>query len=296
MEEKNQENQELQDIILENDDENPNGKVKKIITTIISLIILFLIIVIVVKFLNTNDEEEPVLSQNTAGALILPDEPVAPMPMPESFEQMPIVTEPAPTINQVLELKDEPRAELIVPKEPETTKPEPAPKAEVKELTAKPEPAAKPEPKKPEPKKPEPKKPETKKPEPAVIKPEPKKPALEKELTKPEIKTKTAGSSAMAGSYVQVASVAKLDPKSSLIKKLNSSGYEYKTYETTVNGKKVIKVLIGPFSGAELNQKLGQIKADIDQNAYIYKIKQALNLEFPSQKALGILDNNFTKI
>ena len=41
----------------------------------------------------------------------------------------------------------------------------------------------------------------------------------------------------------------------------------------TVNGKKVIKVLIGPFSGAELNQKLGQIKADIDQNAYIYKIK-----------------------
>ena len=92
MEEKNQENQELQDIILENDDENPNGKVKKIITTIISLIILFLIIVIVVKFLNTTDEEEPVLSQNTAGALILPDEPVAPMPMPESFEQMPIVT------------------------------------------------------------------------------------------------------------------------------------------------------------------------------------------------------------
>ena len=252
MEEKNQENQELQDIILENDDENPNGKVKKIITTIISLIILFLIIVIVVKFLNTNDEEEPVLSQNTAGALILPDEPVAPMPMPESFEQMPIVTEPAPTINQVLELKDEPRAELIVPKEPETTKPEPAPKAEVKEPTAKPEP---------------------KKPEPAVIKPEPKQPALEKELTKPEIKANTASSSAMAGSYVQVASVAKFDPKSSLIKKLNSLGYEYKTYETTVNGKKVIKLLVGPFSGAELKQKLDQIKANIDQKAYIYRIK-----------------------
>ena len=260
MEEKNQENQELQDIILENDDENPNGKAKKIITTIISLIILFLIIVIVVRFLNTNDEEEPMLSQNTADALILPDEPVAPMPMPESFEQMPIVTEPAPTINQVLELKDEPRAELIAPKEPE--KPEPAPKAEVKK------PAAKPEPQKPETKKLEPKKPE-----PTVIKPEPKKPALEKELTKPEIKAKTASSSAMAGSYVQVASVAKLDPKSSLIKKLNSSGYEYKTYETTVNGKKVIKLLVGPFSGAELKQKLDQIKANIDQKAYIYKIK-----------------------
>ena len=253
MEEKNKESQELQDIILENDDENPNGKAKKIITTIISLIILFLIIVIVVRFLNTNDEEEPMLSQNTADALILPDEPVA--PMPESFEQIPIVTEPELTIGQVLEQKDEPIAELIAPKEPE--KPEPAPKAELKE------PAAKPEPKKPEPKKPEP----------AVIKPEPKQPALEKELTKPEIKANTASSSAMAGSYVQVASVAKLDPKSSLIKKLNSSGYEYKTYETTVNGKKVIKVLIGPFSGAELNQKLGQIKADIDQKAYIYKIK-----------------------
>ena len=260
MEEKNKESQELQDIILENDDENPNGKAKKIITTIISLIILFLIIVIVVRFLNTNDEEEPMLSQNTADALILPDEPVA--PMPESFEQIPIVTEPELTIGQVLEQKDEPIAELIAPKEPETTKPEPAPKAEVKK------PAAKPEPQKPETKKPEPKKPE-----PTVIKPEPKKPALEKELTKPEIKAKTASSSAMAGSYVQVASVAKLDPKSSLIKKLNSSGYEYKTYETTVNGKKVIKVLIGPFSGAELNQKLGQIKADIDQKAYIYKIK-----------------------
>ena len=261
MEEKNQENQELQDIILENDDENPNGKAKKIITTIISLIILFLIIVIVVKFLNTNDEEEPVLSQNTAGALILPDEPVA--PMPESFEQIPIVTEPELTIGQVLEQKDEPIAELIAPKEPETTKPELAPKAELKEPAAKPEPVAKPEPKKPEPKKPEP----------AVIKPEPKQPALEKELTKPEIKANTASSSAMAGSYVQVASVAKLDPKSSLIKKLNSSGYEYKTYETTVNGKKVIKLLVGPFSGAELKQKLDQIKANIDQKAYIYRIK-----------------------
>ena len=253
MEEKNQENQELQDIILENDDENPNGKAKKIITTIISLIILFLIIVIVVRFLNTNDEEEPMLSQNTADALILPDEPVA--PMPESFEQIPIITEPELTIGQVLEQKDEPIAELIAPKEPE--KPEPAPKAEVKE------PAAKLEPKKPE----------TKKPEPAVIKPEPKQPALEKELTKPEIKANTASSSAMAGSYVQVASVAKFDPKSSLIKKLNSLGYEYKTYETTVNGKKVIKLLVGPFSGAELKQKLDQIKANIDQKAYIYRIK-----------------------
>ena len=248
MEEKNKESQELQDIILENDDENPNGKAKKIITTIISLIILFLIIVIVVRFLNTNDEEEPMLSQNTADALILPDEPVA--PMPESFEQIPIVTEPELTIGQVLEQKDEPIAELIAPKEPE--KPEPAPKAEVKEPTAKPEP---------------------KKPEPAVIKPEPKQPALEKELTKPEIKANTASSSAMAGSYVQVASVAKFDPKSSLIKKLNSSGYEYKTYETTVNGKKVIKLLVGPFSGAELKQKLDQIKANIDQKAYIYRIK-----------------------
>ena len=253
MEEKNKESQELQDIILENDDENPNGKAKKIITTIISLIILFLIIVIVVRFLNTNDEEEPMLSQNTADALILPDEPVA--PMPESFEQIPIVTEPELTIGQVLEQKDEPIAELIAPKEPE--KPEPAPKAELKE------PAAKPEPKKPEPKKLEP----------AVIKPEPKQPALEKELTKPEIKANTASSSAMAGSYVQVASVAKFDPKSSLIKKLNSLGYEYKTYETTVNGKKVIKLLVGPFSGAELKQKLDQIKANIDQKAYIYRIK-----------------------
>ena len=254
MEEKNKESQELQDIILENDDENPNGKAKKIITTIISLIILFLIIVIVVRFLNTNDEEEPMLSQNTADALILPDEPVA--PMPESFEQIPIVTEPELTIGQVLEQKDEPIAELIAPKEPE--KPEPAPKAELKEPAAKPEPATKPEPKKPEP---------------AVIKPEPKQPALEKELTKPEIKANTASSSAMAGSYVQVASVAKFDPKSSLIKKLNSLGYEYKTYETTVNGKKVIKLLVGPFSGAELKQKLDQIKANIDQKAYIYKIK-----------------------
>ena len=256
MEEKNKESQELQDIILENDDENPNGKAKKIITTIISLIILFLIIVIVVRFLNTNDEEEPILSQNTADALILPDEPVA--PMPESFEQIPIVTEPELTISQVLEQKDEPIAELIAPKEPETTKPELAPKAELKEPATKPEPAAKPEPKKPEP---------------AVIKPEPKQPALEKELTKPEIKANTASSSAMAGSYVQVASVAKFDPKSSLIKKLNSLGYEYKTYETTVNGKKVIKLLVGPFSGAELKQKLDQIKANIDQKAYIYRIK-----------------------
>ena len=45
--------------------------------------------------------------------------------MPESFEQIPIVTEPELTIGQVLEQKDEPIAESIAPKEPE--KPEPAP-------------------------------------------------------------------------------------------------------------------------------------------------------------------------
>lgn len=263
-----EENQDLQDIILDREEENGGAsKAKKIITTVILLIILFLIVIIVVKLLNS--EEEPAVAPNTANTLILPDEPIAPEPAPQTseetmpeqtYEPTPIASdEPIPSVTQVTD------APAITQEKPAIqTAPEP-------KVEKRPEPKVE---KKPEPK--VEKKPEPKKVEPKAEKKVEQKPRIATPAATPnETRTASAksGGSANVGSYVQVSSIQKLDENNALLKKIKSLGYSYKTHETTVNGKKTIKVLVGPFEGAELKTKLNQIKADITKDAFIYKVK-----------------------
>lgn len=296
-----EENKDLQDIILEPEEES-SGKFRKIITTVISLIILFLIVVIVVKFINSGDDDEQMMVAGT-NALILPEEPLAPvLPDNNSFEQVPMTQTPAsqtpasqapapqtPTSKtpvtqtpptKMLEEKDEPRATAIKSPSVDLSAPTQVPKPEAIEFN---ENAKKVEPIKVEPKV------DTKSgPKQIVLKETEKTNGKRLEETlktgkstttaKKEESTKAPKKSSDKNvqngqSYIQVSSIAKFDPKSPLIKKLQSAGYSYKTYTTKVNGKDTTKILVGPFSGAELKENLGKIKADISKDAFIYKIK-----------------------
>lgn len=281
-----EENKDLQDIILEPEEES-SGKFRKIITTVISLIILFLIVVIVVKFINSGDNDEQMMVAGT-NALILPEEPLAPvLPDNNSFEQVPMTQVPVTKMPE-MEEKDEPKAIKLEPpfgklETPsmdlsaplEIPKPEPI---ELSTNTKKVEPIKieqkaenKPEAKKSEPKEVEKKAANSKKLEETLKTGKTDTTAKKEESKKPkQSSSKTAKN---GESYIQVSSIAKFDPKSPLIKKLQSAGYSYKTYTTKVNGKDTTKILVGPFSGAELKENLGKIKADISKDAFIYKIK-----------------------
>ena len=103
-----------------------------------------------------------------------------------------------------------------------------------------------------------------------VKKAEAKKPEAKKEATK---EASTPNSTSLAkGSYIQVASVSKLDTNSALIKKIIASGYKYKTHKVVVNGNEVIKILIGPF-GADLESNMQKIRQDISSGAFVYRVK-----------------------
>jgi len=78
--------------------------------------------------------------------------------------------------------------------------------------------------------------------------------------------------------YVQVAALMKYKkPNQKFLNLIKKEGYNYKLYETyyVKNGKKieVVKILIGPFSKNKIRKELKKIKANIAQNAFIYKVK-----------------------
>lgn len=274
-----EENNNLQDILLDKNEEEKSGSMRKILIGVALLVIIFVLVLIVMKFLNSDDKKN---NNDIADALLLPTElPATSTPTNntsnELFEQVPIVSDTTnskdsfenivneyknaqaamdtTTISPVLPPKVE---EPFGPVEPKEVKKEPTKQEVAKNL----------EPKKVESKKPEAKKPETTKPE--VKKAEAKKPEAKKEATK---KASTPNSTSLAkGSYIQVASVSKLDTNSALIKKIVASGYKYKTHKVVVNGNEVIKILIGPF-GADLESNMQKIRQDISNGAFVYRVK-----------------------
>ncbi|ARQ97455.1 hypothetical protein CLAN_0708 [Campylobacter lanienae NCTC 13004] len=273
-----EENNNLQDILLDKNEEEKSGGMRKILIGVALLVIIFVLVLIVMKFLNSDDKKN---NNDIADALLLPTElPTTSTPTNntsnELFEQVPIVSDTTNSKdsfeNIVNEYKnaqaamDTTIAPVLPPKVEEPFGPvEPK---EVKKEPAKQEVAKNLEPKKVESKKPEAKKPETTKPE--VKKAEAKKPEAKKEATK---KASTPNSTSLAkGSYIQVASVSKLDTNSALIKKIVASGYKYKTHKVVVNGNEVIKILIGPF-GADLESNMQKIRQDISNGAFVYRVK-----------------------
>lgn len=269
-----EDNNNLQDILLDKNEEEKSGGVRKILIGIALLVIIFVVVLIVMKFLNSNDSSK---NNDIADSLLLPTElPATNAPTNSSnelFEQVPIVSETTNSKDSFENIVNEYKnAQAAMDTTSNTITPVLPPKVEepfgstdtdskevVKKEPVKKEPIKKVEPKK---ESTEPKKAESKN----IA---PKKTEVKKETVR---SSATSSSSLAKGSYIQVASVSKLDKNSALIKKLISSGYKYKTHEVVVNGNKVIKILIGPF-GSDLNSNMEKIRQNISSGAFVYRIK-----------------------
>ncbi|WP_086229084.1 SPOR domain-containing protein [Campylobacter devanensis] len=258
-----EENNNLQDILLDKNEEEKSGGIRKILIGVALLVIIFVVVLIVVKFLNSNETKK---GNDISDSLLLPAE----LPANTSdnsgsndlFEQVPIVSDNSNSKesfeNIVNEYKNAQAAmdttpSMIVPVlPPKVEEPFGATAPAVKDN--KKEPAKKVEPVK---------KVETKK-EP-VKKSEP--------VKKVETKKEPATTSGLAkGTYIQVASVSKLDRNSALIKRITANGYKYTTHEVVVNGNKVVKILIGPFD-SNIESNIQKIRQDVSSGAFVYRVK-----------------------
>ncbi|MEE6566048.1 SPOR domain-containing protein, partial [Campylobacter coli] len=76
-----------------------------------------------------------------------------------------------------------------------------------------------------------------------------------------------------SGIYVQIFSVSNLDQKSRELAAVKQKGYEYKLYKTTVGGKEITKVLIGPFEKANVAAELAKIRKEVAKDAFSFTLK-----------------------
>lgn len=265
----NNKKNEFDDIILEKG--NKNEKIKKILLRAIALIILFLVVMIVMKLINSDESTEQ---------LTPPSEPITQTPTESNngFENMPI-TENSPEDQfdllrkqlQGEESNESSQAQIepSVNNETQTLPPAIQESAEIEEQT--PTSVAKQEsnpvkqniakPKQEAPVKENPKK-ET-----------PKKEANPKDLFKNVEAVPTHSSGLAMGMYVQIFSVSNLDQKSKELANVKAKGYDYKLFKTTVNGKEITKVLIGPFEKDKIANELAKIRQEIAKDAFSFTLK-----------------------
>ncbi|WP_103628199.1 SPOR domain-containing protein [Campylobacter concisus] len=280
------ENDELKDILLERDDDARGLKLKKLLIFIAALIILFLIIVVAMKLVNSSD---PSQAQNEADSrLVLPPVP-AEQPVDRQapiadtnldnkkgdtqlFEQVPIVPENKQQDefeDMIKKLKDKennkPVSKTEEPKEivKPIEKPAeiPTKKAETKVDT----PVKKVEKVATTDKKSEAKPAKT---ENKVDKKIEKK--AETKIDKVDKKAEVAKSEpATKGSYVQVFVTSKFNPNAEYMKKIAAKGYNYKTIKVG----ELTKILVGPFDEKTLQKAVGDIRKDINKDAFIFRTK-----------------------
>lgn len=260
------------DLIL--DKNNKSEKIKKILLRVIALVILFLIVMIVMKLINS-DESTVNQTQNTQS--IFPSEPSSEQ-NPNTFDQIPISSSTIED-DQFQALRDrmqgleqnesasneanqsfamppleEPRMEIstTLPQEPAQTTAKPS--AEETKST----PPSK-----------------TQSNTTATTKPktESKPVATDPKNLFDDVKTTTSDDKLGAGTYIQIFSVSKFDPKSKELALIKQNGYEYKLYKTKINNNDVTRVLIGPFSKDELSAELSKIREKIKKDAFTFQIK-----------------------
>ncbi|WP_297985278.1 SPOR domain-containing protein [uncultured Campylobacter sp.] len=242
-----EENNNLQDILLDKNEEEKSGGIRKILIGVALLVIIFVVVLIVVKFLNSNETKK---GNDISDSLLLPAE----LPANTSdnsgsndlFEQVPIVSDNSNSKESFENIVNEYKnAQAAMDTTPSMIVPVLPPKVE--EPFGATAPAVKDNKKEP-----------VKKSEP-VKKVEPK-------------KEPTTTSGLAKGTYIQVASVSKLDKSSALIKRITANGYKYTTHEVVVNGNKVVKILIGPFS-SNIESNIQKIRQDISSGAFVYRVK-----------------------
>ncbi|MDX2331082.1 SPOR domain-containing protein [Campylobacter hepaticus] len=253
----NQKN-EFDDIILEKNTQSE--KMKKILLRIVALVILFLVVMIIMKLVNSSSDEK---LQNQS---ILPSEPITTQENHDdnSFENMPI------TDNNIAEdqfealrkqFQDEQNAsenEANSSNNLHSIMPEQEQKPVATKQIA----------------------------EADTAKQEVKQIKIKKEKDFVKLKEQNANdlfknvnakpihpNGLASGIYVQIFSVSNLDQKSKELALVKQKGYEYKLYKTTLGGKEITKVLIGPFEKANIANELAKIRKDITKDAFSFTLK-----------------------
>jgi len=112
----------------------------------------------------------------------------------------------------------------------------------------------------------------------AEISPEPL-PVIEKapeatKLTPTKMPSKTtAMQTATSGTYIQVGSFTRLKPNKELMQKISKNGYSSFTHEVIINGKKIKKLLVGPYNGRKgALQDIENVRRLIEKQAFILKV------------------------
>lgn len=240
---------ELSDIVLEKGD-NKTLKIKRILILVAFLILVFLVALASMKVANNDQNKE-------TSKLILPPEPIQETQIPKDdqlFKQVPIIEENP---------KKESFEDMI-----KTLKEKEAQKQEETKSASTETPVTQPTSTK-----------ETPVSTPAKTK------EVQKEATKPqqmlrstEVETPSTAPSkgsltVVPGTYVQIGAIATA-PSAKQLADIKAKGFECKPYTTVVNGNKVVKLLIGPYANsAEATSALSQIRANVNKNAFIYKVK-----------------------
>ncbi len=230
---------ELSDIVLEKGD-NKTVKVKRILILVAFLILIFLVALASMKILNKDQSKD-------VSKLVLPPEPTtqeAPVPKDEQlFKQVPIIEENP---------KKESFEDMI-----KTLKEKEAQKQEDSKAQNTPLP-------------PEPTQIET----PKAVEPKAKvETPAKKETPKAKAAAPTPSASADAGLYIQIGAVTTA-PSKKVLEDIKSKGYEYRLYDTVINGKNITKILIGPFAkSSDAETAMSNVRANINKNAFIYRVK-----------------------
>ncbi|MDD2384081.1 MAG: SPOR domain-containing protein [Sulfurospirillaceae bacterium] len=229
---------ELSDIVLEKGD-SKTVKVKRILILVAFLILVFLVALASMKILNKDQNKD-------TSKLVLPPEPStqeAPVPKDEQlFKQVPIIEENP---------KKESFEDMI-----KTLKEKEAQKQEENQAQDTPLPPA-------------PTKMET----PKVVELKAKVDTPAKKEAPKTKEVSTASTSANAGLYIQVGAVTTA-PSKHVLEDIKSKGYEYKLYDTVINGKNITKILIGPYAkSSDAEVAMNNIRTTINKNAFLYRIK-----------------------
>ncbi len=231
---------ELSDIFLQNSIEEKKINRKKYIVLGIALILLFIITIIMIRLVS-GEESDLQMQEDTK---LQQDQALNNEKIQQDYQQ--ILNDKLKRVDQ-----EEPIATLdetsTQPKEDQTTIQEepvvaqtiPEPQEVVAEQTPPVEPAK------------------------PVVVAEPKK--VEK---KEEVKQETP-----SGTYVQIGAFSKT-PANSFLSNITQKGYTYKLHNVTINGKKMIKVLVGPYSNRnEALNNLHSIRSALNApSAFILKI------------------------
>lgn len=86
-------------------------------------------------------------------------------------------------------------------------------------------------------------------------------------------KPKAAAVAITGNTYIQVLAFSSDKKENIVTKKLKEKGYSYKFQDAVVNGKKMTKILVGPYDNANIESKIKQIRSEINPEAFVYRAK-----------------------